>query len=58
MSGVPQAPDAEQNGVQAIQGNDGIRRAAFDRSKYEFELDQVSGRGGGGHSIERYQIFG
>ena len=30
----------------------------FDRSKYEFELDQVSGRGGGGHSIERYQIFG
>ena len=26
MSGVPQAPDAEQNGAQAIQGNDDIPR--------------------------------
>ena len=31
MSGVPQAPDADENGAQAIQGNDDIRGAACHR---------------------------
>ena len=31
MSSVPQAPDADENGAQAIQGNDDIRGAACHR---------------------------
>ena len=31
MSGVPQPPDADENGAQAIQGNDDIRGAACHR---------------------------